>query len=102
MSDSQRLHESFLGCLQAHLADEDFRNLDTLAWAMTGLLLQKTTRVPAWSSCLPDKIDAASREQRFRRWFSSRWVDTQRYYRPFVTQALGAWPNHTLYLAIDT
>ena len=53
MSDSQRLHESFLGCLQAQLADEDFRNLDTLAWALTGLLLQKTTRVPAWSvACL--------------------------------------------------
>ncbi len=102
MSDSQRLHESFLGCLQAHLADEDFRNLDTLAWALTGLLLQKTTRVPSWSSCLPDKVDAASREQRFRRWFRTPLVDTQRYYRPFVTQALGTWPDHILYLAIDT
>ena len=102
MSDSQRLHESFLGCSQAHLADEDFRNLDMLAWALTGLLLQKTTRVPAWSSCLPDKVDAASREQRFRRWFSTPWVDPQRYYRPFVTQALGTWPDHILYLAIDT
>ncbi len=102
MSDSQRLHESFLGCLQAHLADEDLRNLDTLAWALTGLLLQKTTRVPAWCSCLPDKVDAASREQRFRRWFSTPWVDTQRSYRPFVTQALDTWADHILYLAIDT
>jgi hypothetical protein len=47
MSDSQRLHENFLSMLQADLAAEDFRNLDTLAWALTGLLLQKTTRLPA-------------------------------------------------------
>lgn len=102
MSDSQRLHENFLSILQTHLTAEDFRNLDTLAWALTGLLLQKTTRVPAWSSCLPEKIDAASREQRFRRWLSTSFVDTQRYYRPFITQALQAWIAHILYLAIDT
>jgi hypothetical protein len=54
------------------------------------------------SSCLPEKIDAASREQRFRRWLSTSFVDTQRYYRPFITQALSTWAKHTLYLAIDT
>jgi hypothetical protein len=53
MSDSRRLHEHFLGALQVNLPEEDFRNLDTLAWGLTGLLLQKTTRLPAWTSCLP-------------------------------------------------
>lgn len=102
MSDSRRVHESFISTLQANLAEEDLRNLDTLAWALTGLLLQKTTRLPAWSSCLPEKVNAASREQRFRRWLTTAGVDTQRYYRPFITQALATWPEHTLYLAIDT
>ena len=102
MSDSQRLHATFLSTLQANLADEDFRNLDTLAWALTGLLLQRTTRISAWCSHLPDKVNAASREQRFRRWLSTRFVDTQRYYRPFITQALATWADHTLHLALDT
>lgn len=102
MSDSQRLHATFLDTLQSNLADEDFRNLDTLAWALTGLLLQRTTRIPTWCSHLPDKVNAASREQRFRRWLQTRSVDSQRYYRPFITQALAAWTDHTLYLALDT
>jgi hypothetical protein len=102
MSDSRRLHESLLSALQTNLADEDFRNLDTLAWAMTGLLLQKTTRLPAWCNCLPDKVNAASREQRFRRWLDTSLVETQRCYRPFITQALATWPPQPVYLALDT
>jgi hypothetical protein len=102
MSDNQRLHDSFLSYLQAKLGDEDFRNLDTLAWAVAGTLSQKTARVSAWSSCLPAKVNAASREQRFRRWLDTVQVDTQRYYRPFITQALTAWSNYNLYLALDT
>lgn len=102
MSDSRRLHEHFLGTLQANLPEEDLRNVDTLAWGLSGLLLQKTTRVPAWTSCLPDKVNAASREQRFRRWLDNRLVDSQRYYRPFILQALDSWAGHLLYLALDT
>lgn len=102
MSDSQRLHESLLSLLQANLADEDFRNLDTLAWALTGLLLQKTTRLPAWASCLPEKINAASREQRFRRWLETRHVNIQRYYRPFITRAIATWTGQRMYVALDT
>lgn len=102
MSDSQRLHQHLLSLLQGELGDEDLRNLDTLAWALTGTLLQKTTRLSAWSRCVPERVDAASREQRFRRWLNTRRVNSQRYYRPFVTHALTQWPTHTLYLAIDT
>ena len=41
MSDSRRLHEHCLSMLQAELVNEDFRNMDTWAWAITGVLLQE-------------------------------------------------------------
>jgi hypothetical protein len=102
MSDSQRLHANFLSILQSNLADEDFRNLDTLAWALTGALLQRTIHLPDWASGLPETSDAASRERRFRRWLNNSTINVRRFYQPFITQALASWSGHTLYLAIDT
>lgn len=102
MSDSRHLHASFLSVLQSELADEDFRNLDTLAWAITGTLLQKTINLPAWASVLPDKITAAAREQRFRRWLSSRLINVRHLYQPFIEHALSDWAGHTLYMGLDT
>lgn len=102
MSDSRHLHASFLSVLQSERADEDFRNLDTLAWAITGTLLQKTISLPSWASILPDKITAAAREQRFRRWLSSRLINVRHLYQPFIEHALADWAGHTLYIGLDT
>ena len=86
MSDSRRLHTSFLRTLQAELADEDFRNLDTPAWAITGVLLQKTISLPAWASVLPDNTDASAREQRFRRWLKNSKINVRHFYQPFMAK----------------
>jgi len=102
MSDSRRLHMSFLRTLQPKLADEDFRNLDTLAWAVTGVLLQKTISLSAWASVLPDDTDASAREQRFRRWLKNSKIDVRHFYQPFITRALADWVDHTMYVALDT
>ncbi len=102
MSDSRRLHTSFLRTLQVELADEDFRNLDTLAWAITGMLLQKTISLPAWASVLPDNTDASAREQRFRRWLKNKKSNVRHFYQPFITRALMDWADHTMYVALDT
>lgn len=102
MSDSRRLHASCLSVLQSVLSGEDFRHLDTWAWAITGLLLQKTISLPGWISHLPDEADAFGREQRFRRWLNNRAVNVRRLYQPFISQALGEWSGHTLYIGLDT
>ena len=102
MSDSCRLHASCLSVIQSALAGEDFRRLDTWAWAITGLLLQKTISLPAWISHLPDEADAFGREQRFRRWLNNRAVKVRPFYQPFITQALADWSGHTLYVGLDT
>lgn len=102
MSDSQRLHMNFFDMLQSNLPDADWRNLDTLAWAITGVLMQKTINLPAWVSCVPDPVDAVAREHCFRRWLSNPHVNVRQFYQPFITGALADWGGHTLYVALDT
>jgi hypothetical protein len=102
VSDSRHLHASFMRLFESELVDENIRSVDTLAWAMTGTLLQKTISLPAWASVLPDATDAAAREQRFRRWLDSPLVDVQRVYAPFIRSALAAWSSHPLYVGLDT
>ena len=102
MSDSRRLHEHCLSILQAELVNEDFRNMDTWAWAITGVLLERTINLPAWVTVMPDEADAFAREHRFRRWLNNPTVDVRRFYRPFITQALAGWAGHTLHVGLDT
>jgi hypothetical protein len=102
MSDSNRLHASCLSILDSKLAGENHRNLDTLAWAITGLFLQKTINLSAWVSSVPHEIDASGREQRFRRWLNNSAVNVRKLYQPFITCALADWPGHTMYVGLDT
>ena len=98
MSDSQRLHASLLSVLQPSLMHEDFRNVDTLAWAMTGVLMQKTVSLPAWAVIVPDQSEAKARELRFRRWLQNPKLDAQSWYTPFITEALTDWKKSTVIL----
>jgi hypothetical protein len=102
MSDSQRLHMSFFKVFQATLPDQDDRILDTLAWAVTGVLTQKTISLPAWASCVSDHADAIAREHCFRRWLSNPHVNVRQFYQPFITRALAGWLGQTAYVALDT
>ena len=102
MSDSRRLHASISHILRPELIDEDLRNVDTLAWAMTGLLQQKTVSLPAWASVVPDSAEAAAREQRFRRWLSNTKVKVRQIYQPFITRSIASWAEHELYVGLDT
>ena len=86
MSDSHRLHANFLSLLQPPLAEEDFRNVDTLAWAMTGLLLQKAVNLSAWANVVSSRSEAKAREQRFRWWLQNPHLDARRLYAPFLAQ----------------
>jgi hypothetical protein len=101
MSDSQRLHASVLSVLQTELGEEDFRNVNTMAWAITGVLLHKTVSLPMWASSLPDEAQAWSREQRFRNWLSSPAIKVQSFYRPFIQCALADWVGHKMYVGLD-
>ena len=101
MSDSQRLHMGLLSVLQPALAQEDLRNLDTLAWAMTGILLQKTVNLPAWATVLPDVSHAKARELKFRRWLQNAKLDARSLYAPFITGALSHWKRPTIHVALD-
>lgn len=102
MSDSQRLHSHFLSMLQPALVAEDFRNVDVLAWALTGLLLQKTINLSRWSSSVASGTQAQQRVQRFRHWLRNSAVESRSWYSPFITETLRAWTEHSLSIALDT
>jgi hypothetical protein len=102
MSDSRRVQSSLMSVIQPELEGANVRNVETLTWALTGLLLQKTVSLPLWASCLPDESEAAAREQRLRRWLNNPAVKVHLWYRPFITQALRSWTEHLMYIALDT
>jgi hypothetical protein len=102
MSDSRHLHANVLSWLQSELATEDFRTGDTFAWAITGLLLQKTSNVPLWAACVPDEAEALARERRIRRWVDNPRRLVRRYYTPFIQPALAGGWKHPLYVGLDT
>lgn len=102
MSDSQRLHTSLLSVLEPELRQVDARNVDTLAWMMTGLILQKRIRIPAWASIVPSESEAAAREQGFRRWLKNPAIDVRACYHPFISQGLQRWQGQTILVALDS
>jgi len=102
MNESERLHSNILVQLRKKLPDEDLRRLRVLAWAMTGLLLEKTIHFALWALVIGGATLAASRERRFRRWFNNLHVVVRGYYEPFIHEVLADWKGQRLYLALDT
>ena len=101
MSESEQLHSNILVHLRKKLPGEDMRRLQVLAWAVTGLLLEKTINISLWVLVVSGEVLAASRERRFRRWLHNRHVDVRAFYSPFIREALAEWAGRRLYLALD-
>jgi hypothetical protein len=81
MSESKQLHSNILVHLRKKLPSEDLRRLQVLAWAATGLLLEKTINISLWVLVVSGEVLTASRERRFRRWLHNRHVDVRAFYR---------------------
>jgi hypothetical protein len=102
MSASRHPQATVLSWLHSELAPEDFRNIDSFAGAITGLLLQKTINVPLWVACVPDEAEALAQERRFRRWLDDPRLLVRRSYTPFIQQALAGWRKQPLDVGLDT
>jgi len=102
MSDSLLFHSTIFCHLRKFLPDQDLRRLRSLAWAMTGLILEKTVNLPLWATVIASEAKAASRERRMRRLLENKHIEVRHYYEPFLRSALAAWAGRTIYLAIDT
>jgi hypothetical protein len=77
--------------------------MKTLAWMVTGLLLSEKISLPAWLPGVHSRAQhAQSTVRRFRRWLDNDRIYVLDVYGPLIQEALVAWGDQRLRLALDT
>ncbi len=102
MSDSLSLYDTLLLALRKANPDEDPRRQRVFAWAVVGLLLEKTISLTALALVIVSAAHAASRVRRLRRFLANPRVNVRAYYDALLRQALAGWTGATVYLVLDT
>jgi hypothetical protein len=102
MSDSLSLYDTLLLAIRKANPDEDPRRQRVFAWAVVGLLLEKSISLPALALVIVSTAKAASRVRRLRRFLANPHVQVRAYYDALLRQALAGWAGATLYLVLDT
>src|SRR5512147_2032713 len=70
---------------------------------MVGLILSISIRLTGWiPSTISRALQAHSVSRRFARWLDNDRLDVHFWYAPLIQEALLAWGEATLYLALDT
>ena len=102
MSDSLSLYDTLLLAVRKANPDEDPRRQRVFAWAVAGLLLEKSIHLTVWALVIASAAKAASRVRRLRRFLANPHVNVRPYYEALLRQALAGWAAATLYLVLDT
>jgi hypothetical protein len=81
----------------------DIRHCKTLLWMMVGLISSGTISLNAWADVIHSRAKyAQSTVRRFTRWLENERIEVHYLYGPIIREALQAWGEYTLYLALDT
>ncbi len=81
----------------------DIRHCKTLLWMMVGLISSGTISLNAWGDYVHSRASyAQSTVRRFKRWLANKHIQVDELYGSMIQEALQAWAEHTLYLALDT
>jgi hypothetical protein len=102
MSDSLSLYDTLLLAIRKANPDEDPRRQRVFAWAVVGLLLEKSISLTTMALVIVSAAKAASRVRRLRRLLANPRVNVRTYYDALLRQALAGWTATTLYLVLDT
>jgi hypothetical protein len=102
MSDSLSLYDTLLLAIRKANPDEDPRRQRVFAWAVVGLLLEKSISLTTMALVIVSAAKAASRVRRLRRFLANPRVNGRAYYDALLRQALAGWAAATLYLVLDT
>jgi hypothetical protein len=103
MENTPRLYDTMVGVLSQHEKWADVRHLKTLAWMVVGLILSGEIHLSEWVVYVSGRAQyAASSVRRMMRWLDNPRVAARTLYAPLIREALHAWEEHTLYLALDT
>lgn len=103
MENTPRLYDTLVHVLSPQATWLDQRHLKTLAWMMVGLIQAGWISLTAWAPYVVSRAQyAQSTVRRFRRWLDNDKIDVLSLYGPFMQQAVAAWGEQALYVALDT
>jgi hypothetical protein len=103
MENTPRLYCELVALLGQHGKWRDVRHLYTLLWMVVGLIHSGGVSLTAWVPFVSSRARyAQSTQRRFARWLQNARIEVHCLYAPLIQQAVAAWGNHTLYLALDT
>ena len=103
MENTPRLYDTLVHVLSQQATWLDQRHLKTLAWMMVGLIQAGWISLTAWAPYVVSRAQyAQSTVRRFRRWLDNDKIDVLSLYGPCIQQAVAAWGEQALYVALDT
>ena len=103
MEGTPRFYDTLVQVLSQHQNWVDRRHLKTLAYMMVGLIQSDKISLTAWTPYVHSRaVYAQSTVRRFARWLENERIAVHALYGPLIQQALAAWGDHMLYLALDT
>ena len=103
MENTPRLYDTLVHVLSQHATWLDQRHLKTRGWMMVGMIHAGGLSLTAWAPYVVSRAQyAQSTVRRFRRWLDNDKIDVLSLYSPFMQQAVAAWSEQALYVALDT
>jgi len=103
MSDSLRLYRIIIELIQnSQVRFHDRRCLVTFAWAIVGVLMEKSVHLSKWGMHRCGQVQAASKQRQFVRWLKNTKIVPSEVYRCLVHMIFADWEGHTIYLALDS
>lgn len=101
--DSLKLYRTIIEMIvKSKVRFHDRRCLVTFAWAIVGLILEKSVHLSKWGLHRSGTMQAASKQRQFVRWLKNAKIDTVEIYRKLAQSALTEWTGQTIYLALDS
>jgi hypothetical protein len=103
MSDSFTLYRIIIELiLNNKVRFHDMRCLITFAWAIVGVLLEKSVHLSKWGVHRRGEAQAASKQRQFVRWLKNARIERVAIYRRLAKTVFVNWGSHKIYLALDS
>ena len=103
MSDSLKLYRTIIDMIMnSKVRFHDMRCLITFAWAIVGVILEKSVHLSKWGVHRIGEAQAASKQRQFVRWLKNARIDRTGIYKCLAKTAFANWEGHKMYLALDS
>jgi hypothetical protein len=80
----------------------DLRCRATFAWAIVGIILEKSVHLSKWGVYRSSEVQAASKQRQFVRWLKNDKIVPADIYQRLAQTAFAEWRGDKIYLALDS